>query len=297
MDKYVKAAEVRHLKNFSLGKISSFYEKMPKHVRKSFYVISLHGKLEDIIQEVIGAYRGFRNHKTICNIDNLLTREEGRIIESHKEKEAANDLLAKMVREKEMIPIVCEEFNYPSFFINKKGEIVRRVKSWNKKEERFKYRISTISTFKNGAGYECFSFVTRSGGEDKVLEQARCEQGRKRIAKDRRVYLHRVLACMFIPNPENKKQVNHIDLDKSNNDLENLEWLTPKENLQHARDNGAYDLCFINKKMSPSVEKSIRTKPQGKTVTQHLKDKAEEHGISFGYAQKAYYHVTRKGKS
>lgn len=47
-------------------------------------------------------------------------------------------------------------------------------------------------------------------------------------------YVHRLLGMAFIENPENKCCINHIDGNKRNNDLSNLEWATMAENMQHA---------------------------------------------------------------
>lgn len=56
-----------------------------------------------------------------------------------------------------------------------------------------------------------------------------CSKGKKK-----RMYIHRLVALTFIPNPEGKKQVNHKDGNKLNNGADNLEWVTNAENQLHA---------------------------------------------------------------
>jgi hypothetical protein len=56
--------------------------------------------------------------------------------------------------------------------------------------------------------------------------------------KRKSMHVHRLVAEVFIDNPNNEPQVNHIDGNRLNNHIENLEWCNSKYNINHAFDNG-----------------------------------------------------------
>lgn len=74
--------------------------------------------------------------------------------------------------------------------------------------------------------------------------------------KGKQIMIHRLIAQTFIPNPNNLPQVNHIDENKHNNCIENLEWITSEDNINHGTHNIRVGLNNPNRKPIYSVSEN-----------------------------------------
>lgn len=88
-----------------------------------------------------------------------------------------------------------------------------------------KYEVSNLGKVRNiKSGIMLKPWITKDGYLRHCLYKHN---------KQKKLLLHRIIATTFIDNPEGKPCVNHIDENKLNNDLSNLEWCTERENAVH----------------------------------------------------------------
>lgn len=111
-----------------------------------------------------------------------------------------------------------------------KNEDIKWKKIYWLNGEETKYSISNIGLVRNDERNRLLKNRIRDDGYISVVLTNH--------GKQREFLLHRLVATAFIPNPENKPEVNHINGVKSCNYDYNLEWVTGCENIQHAYDTG-----------------------------------------------------------
>lgn len=203
-----------------------------------------------------------------------------------------------------------EEQNVENFYVRKKGSEKRcsDCKKCQSKQKATKINIVADlegEIWKDIVGLEGFVLVSnlarikrimhRKNPTNKILspfvntcgyhQVSICHKGKYLTPS-----LHRTVALAFIPNPENKPEVNHKDGNKKNNQVENLEWCTSKENileswrmgLSKARDGEKHH----NSKLTEKEVLEIRA--IGKTMS------AKEIGGLYGVNEQAIYKILKR---
>ena len=140
-----------------------------------------------------------------------------------------------------------------------------------------------IEKWKSVVGYEGYYEVSHIGNVRSLERVAITKNGHKQPIKakslslcpnNRNYYIvmlsgknaggrrsvHRLVAEAFTPNPENKKTVNHIDGNKQNNHVDNLEWMTYSDNNKHAFSSGLKKPSNVNKNGNMQGEKQAHSK-------------------------------------
>lgn len=94
--------------------------------------------------------------------------------------------------------------------------------------------------------------------------------------------IHKLVAETFIPNPENKPEVNHKDGNKCNNNVDNLEWVTHKENVQHSIKLGtAYQ--NLGGEINPRCKKVCQYDLDGNLIKVWPSTRAPEYELGFSH--------------
>lgn len=112
----------------------------------------------------------------------------------------------------------------PDYLISENGDIYSNLTKRQLKKSINKFGYNHIRLFKNGIRHN--------------------------------FQIHRLVAATYIENPLNKPQVNHIDGNKSNNHVSNLEWVTQSENIRHAINTGLKS-TFVHENARISCSKKI----------------------------------------
>lgn len=146
-----------------------------------------------------------------------------------------------------------------------------------------KYMVSSIGRVKSIRTFECengFKYTV----DKKILSANNNGRGYLQISLKnednirKTIKIHRLVAIAFIPNTLNKPEVNHINGNKLDNRMENLEWVTTHENCKHREKNGLGNVSVANNSRKRKVAKIDKDTDEIIHIYDSAKDAERIHG-------------------
>lgn len=122
-------------------------------------------------------------------------------------------------------------------------------------------KVKSIYTMSKTGHIKLTGTILKTTINHKGYEKVRLQWTENGQLMKKTMAVHRLVAIAFIPNPENKPHINHKDCNPLNNYVTNLEWCTPKENVNHAQMMGRMPTAkpYIKKGRPEGIKKIINT--------------------------------------
>ena len=141
------------------------------------------------------------------------------------------------------------------------------MQSWNTLIYSIKYEINREGQIRNKETNRIISTRPDKDGYFRIVLWI--------DSKRKNFLVHRLIAEHFIPNSENKPQINHIDGNKQNNSISNLEWVTLSENRRHAFETGLqigrpgvkHHNCKLTEKDVQEIKNLVQLKTPRKEIS------------------------------
>lgn len=143
------------------------------------------------------------------------------------------------------------------------------------------YQISNIGRVKSLKKVIVYSDGRKRNYEEKIIKGIIGDKGYMRVGlfksgKQKIHFVHRLVAMAFIPNPENKPCIDHINTIKTKNEVWNLRWVTPSENNNNELTRKHKSEANKGKHLSEEHKKKISEANKGKTHNEETRKKMSE---------------------
>lgn len=153
-----------------------------------------------------------------------------------------------------------------------------KVEIWKDIENFSKYQVSNLGNVKSKDRYTKAKDDEIIHRKEFLLKEFINKKGYKQVTlyddngKPKTMRVHKLVALAFIENKNNLPQINHIDGNKLNNEVSNLEWISNYDNMQHAIKNGLIDQELRKENMS-KLGKSLKGHIARFGLTDNIKNK------------------------